>query len=59
MSLQECQGAAGKGSLMVVKGLTEGKVASAAEALALIQQGQDNRKVGMGGWVCAVLGFRV
>lgn len=43
--LQECQGAAGRGSVLVVKGLTEGKVASAQEALALIQQGQDNRKV--------------
>jgi hypothetical protein len=31
--------------VLVVKGLTEGKVASTEEALALIQQGQENRKV--------------
>jgi hypothetical protein len=31
--------------VLVVKGLTEGKVTSTEEALALIQQGQENRKV--------------
>lgn len=55
--MQECQGGNGKGSVLVVKGLTEGKVASAEEALALIQQGQENRKVRFGNvvtvcWVC-------
>jgi hypothetical protein len=43
--LQESQGSNGKAPVLVVKGLTEGKVSSAEEALALIQQGQDNRKV--------------
>jgi hypothetical protein len=41
---QEREGPGGR-PLLVVKGLAEARVASAAEALALIQQGQDNRKV--------------
>jgi hypothetical protein len=53
--LQECQGGGGKGSVLVVKGLTEGQVASAEEALALIQQGQENRKVQCA--ACCVLVF--
>lgn len=43
--LQEREGPGGRGSMLQVKGLTEGKVTCAADALALIQQGQDNRKV--------------
>jgi hypothetical protein len=44
--VQESQGGPGKGPVLLVKGLTEGQVATAEEALALIQQGQENRKVG-------------
>lgn len=35
----------GRGAVLQVKGLTEGRVATAEAALAMIQQGLDNRKV--------------
>jgi hypothetical protein len=47
LGVQECAGGAGKGPVLLVKGLTEGQMATAEEALALIQQGQENRKVGL------------
>lgn len=43
--LQERELANGRGAVLQVKGLTETKVASAEAALAIIQQGLDNRKV--------------
>jgi hypothetical protein len=43
--LQERELPGGRGATMLVKNLTEGKVTSADAALAMIQQGLDNRKV--------------
>lgn len=44
--MQERELPNGRGAVLQVKGLTEAKVASAEAALAMIQQGLDNRKVG-------------
>ncbi|KAF6263298.1 P-loop containing nucleoside triphosphate hydrolase protein [Scenedesmus sp. NREL 46B-D3] len=46
LDVQERELPGARGATLLVKNLTEGRVASADAALALIQQGLDNRKVG-------------